>query len=407
MALIVKRLGHRGDGVTEEGIFASRTLPGEVVEGEVDGGRIAVPRIVTPSPDRVRPPCAHYRGCGGCALQHATDAFVTAWKEEVLRRALAGAGLHPEFLPPHVSPAGSRRRATLAGRRTKGGALVGFHGRGSETLVAVPDCRLLHRDLMAALPALEAVTRLGASRKAELSLAVTRSQDGPDVFVRGGKSLDAVLRAELAACAAEHGIARLTWEDETIALRHPPRQIMGRAQVVPPPGAFLQATEDGEAALIAAVRLALGSGESAPGRIADLFAGCGTFALPLAEAAEVHAVEGDSAMLAALDAGWRGSLGLKRVSTQARDLFRRPLLASELAGFDAVVIDPPRAGAAAQIAELARSDVSVIAHVSCNPATFARDAGTLKAAGFRLDWVQLVDQFRWSTHLELAARLVR
>lgn len=178
---------------------------------------------------------------------------------------------------------------------------------------------------------------------------------------------------------------------------------MGRARVSPPPGAFLQPTPQGEAALVAAVRDAIGAAR----RIADLFAGCGTFALPLAETAEVHAVEGDAAMTAALDAGWRGATGLRRVTTEARDLFRRPLTATELGRFDAVVLDPPRQGAAAQTAELARSRVAVVAAVSCNPVTFARDAKTLVAGGFALDWLQVIDQFRWSPHVELAARLSR
>jgi 23S rRNA (uracil1939-C5)-methyltransferase len=403
MGMIVARLGHRGDGVTETGLFAARTLPGEVIDGVAEGTRIAAPRILTPSADRVRPPCPHYKGCGGCALQHARDSFVLAWKQDIVRAALAAEGLDAMFHPPHISPARSRRRATLAGRRTKAGALVGFHGRASDTLQPVPDCHLLHPDLMALLPALETITMIGATRKGALSLGITRSEDGADVQVRGGKPLTPALHQDLAACAQTHGLARLTWEDEVIALRASPRHAMGRALVVPPPGAFLQATREGEAALVAAVR----AGVAGSARIADLFAGCGTFALPLAEEAEVLAVEGDAAMLAALDAGWRAAPGLRRVTTQARDLFRRPLLVTELSGFDAIVIDPPRAGAQAQIAQIARADVPVVAHVSCNPATFARDARTLVSAGFRLEWVQVVDQFRWSPHVELAARFTR
>jgi 23S rRNA (uracil1939-C5)-methyltransferase len=175
---------------------------------------------------------------------------------------------------------------------------------------------------------------------------------------------------------------------------------MGRARVVPPPGAFLQATAEGEAALVRAVRETVGDA----GRVADHFAGCGTFALPLAEGAEVHAVEGDAAMLAALDAGWRAAAGLRRVTTEARDLFRRPLLAGELKRFDAVVLDPPRAGAEAQARALAGSGVARVAMVSCNPVSFARDAAILVAGGYRLERVQVVDQFRWSGHVELAAR---
>lgn len=402
MSLTVDRLDLQGDGVAGE-IRIARALPGEVVEGEVAGARIAQPRILTPSPRRVAAPCAHYRACGGCGLMHADDAFVAEWKQQVVARALAARGLSAPFRPLHTSPPASRRRATLAGRRLKSGALVGFHARASDTLTAIPDCRLLDPRLMAALPGLQAITLAGGSRKGELALTLTALEPGPDLAVTGGKPLDAALRAELAQIAARFGLSRLCWDGETVYQSEPPWLAMGRARVSPPPGAFLQATPQGEAALLAAVREAVGPAR----RVADLFAGCGTFALPLAETAEIHAVEGEAAMLAALDRGWRGAAGLKRVTTEPRDLFRRPLEPDELERFDAVVIDPPRAGAEAQAERLARSGVPVIAAVSCNPVTFARDAALLVAAGYCLDWVQVVDQFRWSAHVELAARLSR
>lgn len=395
--LTVERLGHLGDAIAGD-VLIARALPGEVVTGQVSGGRMAQPRILTPSPDRVRAPCTHYRSCGGCALQHASDGFVAGWKQDVVRRALAAQGLGADFLPMHISAPGTRRRATLAGRRLKSGAVVGFHARGSDTLTPVPGCLLLTPALLAVLPVLQAITLRGASRKAELTLALTDTPAGPDLAVSGGKPLDAALRMDLAGLAGD--LARLTWDGETVLMARPPLLPMGRAQVVPPPGAFLQATADGEAALVAAMRRAVGDA----GRIADLFAGCGTFALPLSETAEVHAVEAAAPLLAALDQGWRGVQGLKRITTEARDLFRRPLLPDELARFDAVVIDPPRAGAEAQIDQIARARVPVVGAVSCNPVTFARDARALIQAGYVLDWVQVVDQFRWSAHVELAAR---
>jgi len=398
--LSVERLDLRGEGVAGD-LRIARALPGEVVEGEPVAGRVAQPRIVTPSANRVAAPCAHYRACGGCALMHASDGFVADWKLGVVARALAGQGLEAPLRPILTSPPNSRRRATLAGRRLKAGALVGFHARASDSLTAVPGCRLLAPALMAALPTLEAITLAGASRKAELALTLTALEPGPDLSVVGGKPLDAGLRAELAQCAAGAGLARLSWDGEPVYQADLPWLAMGRARVSPPPGAFLQATPQGEAALVASVRQALGGAA----RVADLFAGCGTFALPLAESAEVHAVEDEGAMLAALDAGWRGAAGLKRITTEARDLFRRPLLPDELARFDAVVLDPPRAGAEAQVAQIATARVPVVAMVSCNPVTFARDARALVAAGYGLDWVQVVDQFRWSAHVELAARL--
>ncbi|ARE40643.1 23S rRNA (Uracil-5-) -methyltransferase RumA [Rhodovulum sp. P5] len=403
MSHLIERLSLRGEGLTADGITVPLTLPGEEIEGAAADGRIPSPRIVTPVPERVRAPCPHYSGCGGCALQHASDAFVADWKMQVVRRALDGQGLEAPVRPIVTSPPETRRRAVLAGRRTKKGVLIGFHARASDVIVEVPDCRLLHPDLLAGLPACEDLTSLGASRKGALALTLTRSEDGLDIAVAEAKPLEGGLFAELAGVAERHDVARLTWNGELIAERRPPRQRMGRAFVAPPPGAFLQATEDGQAALTAAVVEAVGSAAN----IADLFAGCGTFALPLAERAQVHAVEGSRAMLAALDAGWRRATGLKRVTTETRDLFRRPLLPDELRKLDAVVLDPPRAGAEAQVEQIAASQVPVVAAVSCNPVTFARDARMLCAAGFRIDWVQVVDQFRWSGHVELAARFSR
>lgn len=403
MILTVERLGHRGDGIAQgpEGqVFVPQTLPGEVVEGDQAGDLLLNTRILTPSPNRIRPPCPHARTCGGCLMQHAADPFVADWKLGIVAGALAGQGLESPLRPIETSPPRSRRRATLAARRTKGGALIGFHARASETLVAIPHCQLLHPAILATFPALEALVVTGGSRSAELSLTVTHSLGGPDVAVTGGKPLESEMRMALARVAEAFNIARLTWDGEVVALRTMPVQRFGKALVAPPPGAFLQATAEGEAALLSAVEEAIGPAR----RVVDLFAGSGTFSLPLAETAEVLAVESDAAMLAALDRGWRQAQGLHRVTTETRDLFRRPLEPDEFKGFDAVVIDPPRAGAEAQTATLAHSHVPVIAAVSCNPVTFARDARILTGAGYVLDWVQVVDQFRWAAHVELVAR---
>ncbi|WP_147109763.1 class I SAM-dependent RNA methyltransferase [Tateyamaria sp. syn59] len=393
----IKRLGQQGDGIASGPIFAPMTLPGEVVSGVLDGALLTEVRIDTPSPDRVAPPCTHFRSCGGCQMQHASDALVSDWKRDIVTNALKIASLETDTRPTVTSPSHSRRRATFAARRTKKGAMAGFHGRKSDTIIAVPNCILVTPTVRAALPLCEELAVAGASRKAALSITVTDSAEGLDIAVSGGKPLDGPLRVALAGLCEQHRIARLTWEDEQIGMRVPPAQPVGVARVVPPAGAFLQATAHGQQTLTDFVRDVVGPAK----KVADLFAGCGTFALPLAETSEVHAVEGDRDMMAALDAGWRGATGLKRVTTETRDLFRRPLLPDELSKFDAVVIDPPRAGAAAQMAELARAQVPVIAHVSCNPQTFARDAETLCKAGYVLDWVQPVDQFRWSAHVEL------
>ncbi|WP_170326148.1 class I SAM-dependent RNA methyltransferase [Ruegeria arenilitoris] len=398
----ITRLGHQGDGIADGPVYAPRTLPGEVVSGTLVGQLLTDIRVEVPSDQRVKAPCRHYKACGGCQLQHAADDFVADWKVAVVRNALAAQGLDAPMRPIHTSPERSRRRATIAVRRTKKGTLAGFYGRASDTIIEIPDCHLLDPALIEAIPVAEALAVLGGSRKGVLAVTLTLSEGGLDVAVKGGKPLDGPLELALAQATEKHGLARLSWDGEVIAMRQPPVQRFGVAGVVPPPGAFLQATKDGEQALLQAVLQATQGAK----RIVDLFAGSGTFSLPLAETAEVHAVEGEAAMTDALDQGWRRAQGLKRVTTEARDLFRRPLMPDELKNFDAVVIDPPRAGAEAQVVELAQAQRPVIAYVSCNPVTFARDAKTLINAGYTLEWVQVVDQFRWSSHTELAARFV-
>ncbi|MFT7593668.1 MAG: 23S rRNA (uracil1939-C5)-methyltransferase [Paracoccaceae bacterium] len=395
----INRLGLLGDGVADGPVYAPRTLPGEMVSGTLDGTRLTDIRIDTPSDDRVQAPCRHYKACGGCQLQHAKDEFVAAWKQEIVQNALQAQRLETNLRPILTSPTKSRRRATLAARRTKKGSMVGFYGRGSDVITEVPDCQLLDPALLAGIPAAGALAVLGASRKGPLAVTLTVCAAGLDVSVTGGKPLDGPLRQSLAQTTEAHGLARLSWDGDVIAMRARPVQHFGTVQVLPPPGTFLQATKQGEAALLAAVREVTQGAR----RIADLFAGCGTFCLPLSADAEVHAVESDALMIDALDQGWRMAAGLKPVTTESRDLYRRPLLPDELARFDAVVLDPPRAGAEAQVAELAQAKVPRIAYVSCNPVTFARDAKVLVAAGYDLTWVQVVDQFRWSAHTELAA----
>lgn len=399
----ITRLGIYGDGIADGPVFAPMTLPGEVVSGTRDGATLTDVRIVTPSEHRVTPPCRHFKSCGGCQLQHAADPLVAAFKTDIIAQALAAQGLTTDIRPIVTSPAQSRRRASFAARRTKKGAMSGFYGRASGTVVEIPDCQLVTPEVLAARDIAEALAELGGSRKATLSVTVTTSRVGLDIQVSGGKPIDGPLRITLAGLCDSRGFARLTWEDEVIAQRAPPVQRFGVADVCPPPGAFMQATAHGEAHLLAAVQEAVEGAK----RIVDLFAGCGTFTLPLAKNAEVFAVEGEAQMVAAMDKGWRMAKGLKTVTHAARDLYRRPLLPDEFYKYDAVVMDPPRAGAEAQTAELVRSDIARVAYVSCNPVTFARDVAQMVAGGFTLDWVQPVDQFRWSSHVELAAQLSR
>ncbi|MCQ0970893.1 class I SAM-dependent RNA methyltransferase [Paracoccus sp. TK19116] len=398
--LRIERLDRRGNGVarvSDRTVRLPMTLPGELVEATDSGVR-----VLEPSPDRVRPPCPHFRQCGGCALMHASDEVVAAWKRGLLESALAAQGLPAPIEGIHTSPPRSRRRAVLSGRRTKKGALVGFHARASDVIVDVVDCHVIRPEIQAALPLLRRIVAKGGSRSAEVTLTVIHGPAGLDVTATGGKPMDPALFSTLAALAAEGDLARLTWNGEAIT-RRPPALPIGPAQVIPPAGAFLQATVEGEAALLGCVD------EFTQGarRIADLYAGIGTFTLPLSRRAEVHAVEGLSAPLAALDAGWRGAAGLRRVTTEIRDLARRPLLADELTGLDAIVIDPPRAGAEAQAREIAASAAPVVAFVACEPVGFARDARILCDNGYDLTRLFVIDQFRWAAHVEIAAEFRR
>lgn len=391
----IAKLNLGGDGVGSGDQIVPRSLPGEQVS--------ETGAILRPSVERVSPPCRHFKSCGGCALQHANDAFVASWKASVIRAGLAARGLECEIAPISTSPPKSRRRALLHGRRTKKGVLLGFHGKASGVLVEVPDCHLLDPEIISGFEALEALVRVAASRKGEVGLMVSCTRNGLDVDLRDAKPLDPAVLSDLVQLTHRFGLARLSWDGDQVVTRLAPEQSFDGISVTPPPGAFLQATQHGEDCLRQAVRAAIGDAK----HVVDLFAGCGTFALPLARGAKVDAYEGDAALIEALDKAWRHADGLKHLHAEARDLFRRPLLSSEFKNVDAVVIDPPRAGAEAQCRELAKSAVPRIAFVSCNPVTFARDAAILQTGGYSLDWVRPVDQFRWSAHVELAAQLTK
>lgn len=400
----IAELGAQGDGIAEDGTYVPFALPGEVVRLRRVGGRGWPERILAPAPGRAVPPCQHFTRCGGCAMQHAPDPLVAEWKTGVLEAALAARGISGVAIRPMVTaPPGARRRIALAARRGKKGVQIGFRARGGGEIVPVSACPVARPELVAALGRLDALVLAGASRTAPVRITLTLSQAGIDAAVTGAKALDGAGMARLAGAATRAGLARLAWNGAVAVTHDPPVQVFGRARVVPPPGAFLQPTAEGEAALAAGVAEAVGDAR----RVADLFAGSGPFALRLAERAEVLAVEGDAEAVAALEAGWRGCPGLRRVVAARRDLFERPLAPAEMRGLDAAVMDPPRAGACAQARRLAEGGPPRVAAVSCNPATFARDARLLIDGGYALDWVQPVDQFRWSPHLELVAAFAR
>ncbi|MEM6621234.1 MAG: class I SAM-dependent RNA methyltransferase [Pseudomonadota bacterium] len=397
-------LGARGDGVTADGLFVPGALPGEQVSVHRTGHRAQIDALLERSIHRVSAPCRHAGSCGGCALQHASDEFIAEWKAELIARALAARGLNGITIrPTTTSPPASRRRVTFSGRRTKKSVLIGLHADSSDQIVPIHACEVARPEIVAGMPVVERIIAVGASRKGALRLLVTLSTAGLDVAVAGGKPLEGGLYGELISAAATGNLARLSWDGEVVVTRREPVQRFGSAVVVPPPGSFLQATEEGQETLVDAVLQATNGAR----RIADLFAGVGTFTLPLAQTAEVHAVEADGAPLRALDRAWRHTEGMRKVSAETRDLFRRPLRPADFASFDAAVFDPPRAGARAQAEQLASSPLPRIAAVSCNPATFARDARLLVDGGYRLDWVLPVDQFRWTPHVELVAAFSR
>jgi 23S rRNA (uracil1939-C5)-methyltransferase len=405
--LTILRVGHRGDGIADgpdEAIYVPGALPGETVEVEAVPGhpdRRALLRIEHASAERIAPICPHFGVCGGCAVQHWDAAAYRTWKRGLVVEALQQAGLDAPVADLIDGHGEGRRRATFHARRGTHDVLeVGFSAARAHRVVAIDRCPILAKNLDGALPAAWAVAEALQPKKRPLDIAATATDVGLDLDVRGSGPLTAPLTAALARVAATHHLARLTRHGELVVQHRAPTLRIGAATVLLPPAAFLQATAEGEAAL---ARLVLSACEGAS-KVADLFCGIGPFALRLAERARVLAVDNDDAALAALRRAAASTPGLKPVETHERDLFKDPLLAAELRRFDAVVFDPPRQGAQAQARALAASSVPRIIAVSCNPATFARDAAELVRGGYKLIEVMPVDQFRYSAHVEIVAR---
>lgn len=395
----IERLGRRGEGLSEGGrLHIPYALPGDQVSVLRDGERGDILGLLSPSPDRIEPVCPWFTRCGGCAVQAYAEPSYRAWKRDLLVDALARIAIPVAAL---VDAHGDgRRRATFHARTAPDGRTVtGYMQARSHAIVAIDACPILEPGLAGALAAARAIAAALATSGKPLDIACTATTEGMDVDLRGRGPLADDERQRLVAIAATHDLARLSNHGGIVLERRKPTLAVGAARVELPPGCFLQATTAGEAEL--AVRVA--AGLAGAKRIADLFSGIGTFALRLAERAEVHTVDTERSALAAVDRAARAMAGSRRVSIEARDLHRRPLTAAELAGFDAVCLDPPRAGAEAQVKAIAASDVAVVASVACDVASFARDAAILLAAGFRCEEAVPIDQFRYSAHLETVA----
>jgi 23S rRNA (uracil1939-C5)-methyltransferase len=408
--LVIDRLAHRGDGVAETPagpVFVPYTLPGETVEVERVPGhpdRRHLLHVDVASPERINPFCQHFGVCGGCAIQHWTMDRYRAWKRDLVVTAMQQVGLDApvgDLIDAHGQ---GRRRATFHARSGAHDVIeVGFAALRAHHIVAIDRCPVLALSLDGAVAAAWAVAEILKPQRKPLDIQVTATEAGIDMDVRGSGPLPSARMTELAGAAAKHRLARLTRHGELIAQRQTPTVRVGHVRVALPPGGFLQATEAGEAELAHLVGEYVGQAKSA----ADLFCGVGPFALRLAERAKLIAFDADAEAIASLKVAANTTSGLKPVAAETRDLFRRPLVAQELKRIEAVVFDPPRQGAEAQARELAKCEAPIVVAVSCNPATFVRDARILVDGGYRLVTATPVDQFRHSAHVEIVAKFER
>ncbi|TBA20079.1 class I SAM-dependent RNA methyltransferase [Rhizobium ruizarguesonis] len=407
----IEKLGAQGDGIASSAggpVYVPFSLPGETVAIARVKSQGTIMSITTPSPDRQEPPCRHFGPdgvngtCGGCTLQHMADAPYGAFKRQLVIDALKSKGLTPEVGEIVPARPGERRRVVFAARKTEKDMLIGFNLAESHHIVAIEECPISSAGIIARLPAIRAIAASLATSAEPFRVAVLETLSGLDISVDEVKKLsDPQRRKAIETALSLRGIARVSLNGEILVEPSKPMVEFGGVQVSPPPGGFTQATKPAEEAMAELVTAHAGKAK----RIADLFAGAGTFSLRLARIGRVHAVEAEAKALAALDHAARNTQGLKPVTVEKRDLFRRPLMTQEFKPYDVVVFDPPRAGAEFQCQELARSGVKKIVAVSCNPLTLARDLAILVEGGYRITGVTPIDQFLWTSHVEVVATL--
>jgi 23S rRNA (uracil1939-C5)-methyltransferase len=400
---IIDHIGSQADGVAEtaEGlVFIPFTLPGEIVLAERRKDRALLDLVETASTLRVIPPCRHFGTCGGCSIQHLEDGAYRQWKRDKTIQSIRPG---PEVPVDDIVPCApqTRRRASFSVRRLDQRILLGFNRALSADIVDIVECPITVPEIVGNLDRLRALAAIICTTEKPFQLLVTATASGLDIAAFEAGTQSESRRRLATQFVIREGFARLSVDGEIIVEVRKPTVLFGDIAVSPPPGGFLQATAPAEQAMADIVSAHLGRAK----RVLDLFSGSGSFALRLARKSEVHAVESDAAALAALDRGFRFAAGLKRVTTERRDLFRRPVTFKELASYDGIVFDPPRAGAEDQCRQIARSDVPLVAAVSCNPATLARDISILEGGGYALKRVIPVDQFLWSAHVEAVALL--
>jgi 23S rRNA (uracil1939-C5)-methyltransferase len=398
--LSISELGWHGDGVAEfdgKKIYVPRTLAGETVRAAVTGSRAAVLEILEASADRIEPMCPHFSLCGGCAVQHLAGGPYGTWKRRVIEVALANRQVEAAVEPLIEAHGNGRRRVTLHVRYENDQVLAGFMQAYSHRLIDIDHCPILVPELASATSIARDLAAAMTNNQKPLDIQLTATETGLDCAIRGGGELDLDGRMNLSDCANAHDLARISLDGELVLQRRSPTLTFGAAKLALPPGGFLQATKAGEDALTALVLEAFGDA----GKVVDLYCGVGPFALRLAETRSVLAIDSDGEAIAALGQAADNTPGQKPVTTEVRDLAKNPLFKDELKGYDAVIFDPPRAGAEAQVLEIIDAKVATVVAVSCNPASFANDASLLTGSGYRLEKVTPIDQFRFAGHVEM------